>query len=46
MNAAGITDSVMDVARELQPTGLLVLSFMTFSGAGLCAGSLWWLRKK
>lgn len=46
LNSTAITDSVLDVARGLHPTGLLVLSFMTFSGAGLCAGSLWWLRKK
>jgi len=40
-----ITKGMMDVARGLQPSGLLLLSFMTFSGAGLCAGSLWWLRR-
>lgn len=43
---AAITDGVLTVARGLHPTGLLLLSFMTFSGAGVCAGSLWWLRKK
>ncbi|MCB0106048.1 MAG: hypothetical protein KDE53_09060 [Caldilineaceae bacterium] len=41
-----LTQGAGTVARELQPIGLLLLSFISFSGAGLCAGSLWWLRKK
>ncbi|MEZ4683639.1 MAG: hypothetical protein R2932_56465 [Caldilineaceae bacterium] len=41
-----LTESVLTVARGLRPSGLLVLSFLSFSGAGLCAGSLWWLRRK
>ncbi len=41
-----LTQSAITVARDLQPTGLLLLSVLSFGGAGLCAGSLWWLRKK
>lgn len=41
-----IATSAVDVARGLRPTGLLLLSALSFSGAGLCAGSLWWLRRR
>ena len=29
-----------------QPVGLLALGLLSFSGAGICAGSLWWLRRR
>ena len=48
MNASynDLTQNAIVVARDLQPTGLLLLSALSFGGAGLCAGSLWWLRKR
>lgn len=33
-------------AGRFYPTGLLLLSGLSFGGAGLCAGSLWWLRRR
>jgi len=33
-------------AGRFYPTGLLLLSLLSFGGAGLCAGSLWWLRRR
>lgn len=46
IDATDLTQSVLDVATRLQPSGLLILSFLSFGGAGLCAGSLWWLRRR
>jgi len=46
MDNPNLSQGASNVARGLQPIGLLLLSFVGFSGAGLCAGSLWWLRKK
>lgn len=43
---ANLSQGAVNVAQDLQPIGLLLLSFVSFGGAGLCAGSLWWLRKK
>ena len=37
---------LLDVARRFSPSALLMLSLASFSGAGLCAGSLWWLRRR
>jgi len=36
----------VDVAQRLYPTGLLMLGMLSFSGAGVCVGSLWWLRRR
>lgn len=36
----------LNTAGLFYPTGLLFLSVLSFSGAGLCAGSLWWLRRR
>lgn len=33
-------------AGRFYPTGLLLLSLLSFGGAGLFAGSLWWLRRR
>ncbi|MCE7979686.1 MAG: hypothetical protein DYG89_00725 [Caldilinea sp. CFX5] len=35
-----------NTASRFYPTGLLLLSLLSFGGAGLCAGSLWWLRRR
>lgn len=43
---ATLTDSATNVVRGLQPSALMMLSALSFGGAGLCAGSLWWLRKR
>ncbi len=42
----GAQTELLDVARRVPPAGLLMLSLVSFSGAGLCAGSLWWLRRR
>ncbi len=34
------------MTRGSQPVGLLALGLLSFSGAGICAGSLWWLRRR
>lgn len=36
----------LNTAGPFYPTGLLFLGVLSFSGAGLCAGSLWWLRRR
>lgn len=42
----GTETQLLDVARRFSPSALLMLSLASFSGAGLCAGSLWWLRRR
>ena len=37
---------LLRTATPFYPTGLLFLSALSFGGAGLCVGSLWWLRRR
>lgn len=37
---------LLSTATHFYPTGLLFLSVLSFSGAGLCVGSWWWLRRR
>ena len=46
LDPAMVETQVLDVAQRLQPTGLLFLGVLSFGGAGLCAGSLWRLRRR
>ncbi len=46
LDAAIVETQVLDVAQRLRPTGLLFLGVLSFGGAGLCAGSLWRLRRR
>ncbi|HMN30164.1 MAG TPA: hypothetical protein PKE45_18575 [Caldilineaceae bacterium] len=39
-------NQLVDLAQHSYPTGLAVLGVLSLSGAGLCAGSLWWLRRR
>jgi hypothetical protein len=39
-------NQLVDLAQHNYPTGLAVLGMLSLSGAGLCAGSLWWLRRR
>ena len=43
---ATLQSRFMHTATQFYPTGLLFLSVLSFGGAGLCAGSLWWLRRR
>lgn len=46
LNPAAVETQFVDVAQRFYPTGLLALSVLSLGGAGLCAGSLWWLRRR
>lgn len=35
-----------ELTQRSSPVGLIALSFLSLSGAVLCAGSLWWLRRR
>lgn len=39
-------NQLVHFARTAQPVGLAVLGILSLGGAGLCAGSLWWLRRR
>jgi len=43
---AGAQLQVVQIARSSPPVGLLSLGLLSFSGAGLCMGSLWWLKRR
>lgn len=45
-NPALVQIQFADVAQRFYPIGLLSLGILSFGGAGLCAGSLWWLRRR
>ncbi|MBX3013381.1 MAG: hypothetical protein KF832_17810 [Caldilineaceae bacterium] len=45
-DTAAVEPAVMDIVQRFYPTGLLALGLVSLSGAGLCAGSLWWLRRR
>lgn len=51
LSAIGLNTTILQrqfehTASRFYPTGLLLLSLLSFGGAGLCAGSLWWLRRR
>jgi hypothetical protein len=37
---------LLRLARRYHPRGLLLAVLLSFGGAGLCGGSLWWLRRR
>lgn len=37
---------LVSLAERTQPRGLLLLGLLSFGGAGLFGGSLWWLRRR
>lgn len=43
---ATLPSRFISTATQFYPTGLLFLGVLSFGGAGLCAGSLWWLRRR
>ncbi|MEZ4731702.1 MAG: hypothetical protein R3E79_31675 [Caldilineaceae bacterium] len=46
LNPALVQIHFADVAQRFYPMGLLSLGLLSFGGAGLCVGSLWWLRRR
>lgn len=46
INLAAAQLQLSSMTRDAQPVGLLALGLLSFSGAGICAGSLWWLRRR
>jgi hypothetical protein len=38
--------AAIDVAQRMQPGGLLLLGTLSLGGAGLCGGSLLWMRRR
>jgi hypothetical protein len=39
-------EQILGMAQQRSPLGLAVLGMLSLSGAGICAGSLWWLRRR
>jgi hypothetical protein len=46
LNTTMVQRQFETAANRFYPTGLLLLSLLSFGGAVLCAGSLWWLRRR
>lgn len=46
LNPVTVQTQFVDIAQRFYPLGLLSLGILSFCGAGLCAGSLWWLRRR
>lgn len=46
MNVLAAQADFLGMARHFSPSTLLMVSLASFGGAGLCAGSLWWLRRR
>lgn len=46
LNPATMPIQFVEVAERFYPMGLLALGILSLGGAGLCAGSLWWLRRR
>lgn len=46
MSLAGAQDQLLTLARSSRPRSLLVLGLLSIWGAGLCGGSLLWLRRR
>jgi hypothetical protein len=46
LNATILQQQFEHTAVRFYPTGLLLLSLVSFGGASLCAASLWWLRRR
>ena len=46
LRSATLQSRFMSTATTFYPMGLIFLSILSFGGSALCAGSLWWLRRR